>query len=716
MQDQPPSVSVIMAARNAGPYLGEAIASVLGQSHSAVQLIISDDGSTDETPDIARSAMMRDSRMQVLRNDTPGGPAAARNRALQAADGDWIAIVDADDLIHPARFTRLLATAADTGADVVADDLIRFGAEDGHTLLSGLAHDGPWAPDATALLTAELATPPVPVGYLKPMIRRTALGALTYREDMSVGEDLDLLLRLALTGAQIHVLPEGYYLYRRHNGSISHRLGVDDVTGMQRAAADMAGRADLPPAMVPLLEQRRAHLDQDARFARLVNQLKAKRPAQAARTLASTPGLLAPLTHAALESLTRRLPHRDPARTYPCLTLPAAMAPAELVARTGQGTARLRVEGTDGLRQLGYVPGWAQADLIPPKEGWSTADAAHIATLPWPVTVIPDQITPGLVQVRTPTYCRPAALRRSLQSLQAQTHERWVCDVYDDDPKGSARAVVEGLADPRIRYHHGPRRFFASGNIDRCFSRSNPDGAEYFCTLEDDNLLLPGFLADNIADMAAHGVEIVFRNQLVEFDAETAQARMSKGGLLDRRLTERVYAPDHFRLALMADIGVSNGGLFWSHRAQSDLQVHVPCSATLQEYYRTFAIAEPIFVAMTPLAVWAENGASTARYAGETTGWLRRELTLKASVAELQRRAWQQAAPEHRAAFLDDVAFSYPRDQRARGLVKSLMRLNVERALPSSEVARLALRGLMIRLLGRPEPSLGAFLEMRAGQ
>ncbi|MEL6517224.1 MAG: glycosyltransferase family 2 protein, partial [Pseudomonadota bacterium] len=119
MQDQPPSVSVIMAARNAGPYLGEAIASVLGQSHAAVQLIISDDGSTDETPDIARSAMMRDSRVQVIRNDTPGGPAAARNRALQAADGDWIAIVDADDLIHPARFACLLAAAADTSADLV---------------------------------------------------------------------------------------------------------------------------------------------------------------------------------------------------------------------------------------------------------------------------------------------------------------------------------------------------------------------------------------------------------------------------------------------------------------------------------------------------------------------------------------------------------------------------------------------------------------------
>lgn len=713
---EPATISVIMAAHNAGSYLGAAIASVLGQSHADLQLIVSDDGSTDETPDIARSAALRDARVTVLRSETAGGPAAARNRALEVATGDWIAVVDADDLIHPHRFTRLLEAAIDSGADMVADNLIRFGAEDGRTLLGDLGGAGSWTPDATALLAAEMGTPPVPVGYLKPMIRRTALGDLTYREDMTVGEDLDFLLRLTCEGATCHVLREAYYLYRRHSGSISHRLSASDVAGMQRAAADLAAGGDLPPGMAQLLAQWRDQLDHDLRFAHLVEDLKALRMARALYRLAQRPALMAPLATAAAEHLTHRFRARRGKPAYSHLTLPGTYTPEDLVAQTGQGTARLTVHGATGLDALGYVPGWTQADLIPPPDGWTRSQADRIAALPWTVTVHTDHITPGLVQVRTPTYCRPAALRRSLKSLQVQTHDAWICDVYDDDPKGSARAVVEALDDPRIRYHHGPRRYFASGNIDRCFSRSNPNGAEYFCTLEDDNLLLPDFLAENIADMTQHGVEMVFRNQLVEFDAETAQARLSKGGLLDRRLTERVYAPDHFRLALMADIGVSNGGMFWSHRAQSDLQVHVPCSATLQEYYRTFAIEEPIFVAMTPLAVWAENGAGTERYAGERKAWFQRELSLKASIAELQRRAWRQASPELRAAFLDDAAFSYPRDQRARGLVKSLMRLNVHRALPSSEVAQLVLRGLMIRLLGRPEPSLGAFLDMRAEQ
>ncbi|MEM9475128.1 MAG: glycosyltransferase family 2 protein [Pseudomonadota bacterium] len=714
-----PSISVIMAAHNAGRYVGEAMATVLAQTHGDLELIIADDGSTDETADIACALARREDRVRVLRSDMATGPAAARNRALAAAQGAWLAIVDADDLIHPRRLAELLRAAENSGADVIADDLIRFGAENGQTLLKDLHLGAPWTPDATGLLAAELGDPAVPVGYLKPLIRRSALGDLRYREEMSVGEDLDLLLRLTLAGARVQVLPQAYYLYRRHTASISHRLSPGDIDGMRQAAADLAARRDLPPDFAPFLAQWQARLDRQHAFATLVADLKARRTASALGALLRKPRLLGPLLQATGETLARRLPVQSDGPTSPRLTLPGDVAldapggPARLVARTGQGTARLRIVGAAGLDALGFVPGWTQAELVPPAGGWTPAQRAQIAALSWPVTIPAETITPELVHIRTPTYQRPETLHRALASLRAQTHEHWICDVYDDDPKGSALAVVTALGDPRIRYHNGPRRHFAAGNIDRCFSRSNPHGAAYFCTLEDDNYFLPGFLAENIRALADIDVEIVFRNQRVEFNAETAAARVSDGGLLDRRLTERVYEAQHFRLALLADIGISNGGLFWSHRAVSDLQVHVTCSAVLQEYYRTFAIEEPIFVAMEPLAVWAENGAGTGRHAGNDSTWLKRELTLKASIAQLQRKAWQQATPEMRAAFLDDRAFSYPRDQRARGLVKSLMRLNVRRALPSSEVARLALRGLAIRLLGRPEPSVGEFLELQ---
>ncbi len=319
-----------------------------------------------------------------------------------------------------------------------------------------------------------------------------------------------------------------------------------------------------------------------------------------------------------------------------------------------------------------------------------------------------------LVHVRTPAYKRPEALLRCLQSLQAQTATNWVCDVYDDCPDGSAGPVVASLNDPRIHFTHNRPQLFASKNIDQCFSRHNPRDADYFFVLEDDNSVLPDFIASNIATCEQHGVDIVFRNQLIEFNSGTDKAQVSTRGILDDKLEGGLYDPDVFRLCLMADIGVSNGGLFWSKDAATDLEIHFECSSTLQEYMRTFAVCEPIYVAMEPLAVWAENGDGTMRDLGLGMGYYRRELSLKRSVGILQRKAWELARSEDRMQFLTHPSFRYPERQRASGLVKSHTQIRVGQSLKPTEVARLALRGAMIRLIGKADPAVNAFINARA--
>ena len=127
--------------------------------------------------------------------------------------------------------------------------------------------------------------------------------------------------------------------------------------------------------------------------------------------------------------------------------------------------------------------------------------------------------TQPLVHIRTPTYRRPKALRRCLESLQAQTASRWICDVYDDCPEGSAQEVIAELDDPRIRFQHNRQQLFASKNIDSCFTKQNPHEADYFFVLEDDNYVLPDFITNNIALCVQHQVNILFRNQLVEFNS-----------------------------------------------------------------------------------------------------------------------------------------------------------------------------------------------------
>ena len=321
----------------------------------------------------------------------------------------------------------------------------------------------------------------------------------------------------------------------------------------------------------------------------------------------------------------------------------------------------------------------------------------------------------GLVHVRTPTYKRPQALQRALATMIAQDWQNWVCDVYDDDPAQSGRIACEALADPRIRYTHNVPQLFASKNIDHCFSADNPHNADYFCVVEDDNFILPGFFADNIGICREQQVNLVLRNQQVEYASATDKAHLSEGGVLDDLFVDGIYDPEEFRLSLLMGIGVSNGGLFWSRDTSAQLEIGYGCTATLQEYMRTFSINEPVYVAMQPLAVWAENAEQTTRNAELKSSYLRRELDLKRAVQALQRIAWKHAPAATRNQFITDPAFAAPAETRATGLAKALI-FHANDTLPLSAAMQLRARGLAIRTLGRLTPDIERFLTSRLQQ
>ena len=325
------------------------------------------------------------------------------------------------------------------------------------------------------------------------------------------------------------------------------------------------------------------------------------------------------------------------------------------------------------------------------------------------------ELNDALVQIRTPTYKRPEALKRALESMIAQTWQNWVCDVYDDDAEQAGRAVCEALGDPRIHYHHNDPQRFASRNIDSCFGADNPHGADYFCVVEDDNFILPHFCAENIALCRSQQVEIVLRNQFVEHASGSDRAHLGTRGVLDDLFVEGLYGASDFRMSLLVGIGVSNGGLFWSRNVRSKLEIQYPCTATLQEYLRTYAISEPVYVAMTPLAVWAENAEQTTRNAELKASYLQRELDLKRSVQALQHRVWQAASASQRAGFLTDPRFAAASQARARSMAKALIPHRITGHVPSKDAWRLRSRGLAIRLFGRVTPDFDRFVAARHG-
>ncbi|MDV6331085.1 hypothetical protein [Asticcacaulis sp. 201] len=286
--------------------------------------------------------------------------------------------------------------------------------------------------------------------------------------------------------------------------------------------------------------------------------------------------------------------------------------------------------------------------------------------------------------------------------------------MYDDDPLGAGEAVCVALGDSRVFYHKNQPQKFASRNIDQCFSAENPRDADYFCVVEDDNFILDSFFAANIEVCNTENVQVVLRNQKIEYSSATENASISSTGVLDGLYKEGLYDAHKFRQSLLFAIGVSNGGLFWSANARSTLEIGFPCTATVQEYMRTFSIVEPIYVAMTPLAVWAENAEQTTRNDGLDTSYLARELNLKRTVQVLRAKIWSVMSKDERKQVLGDDRFGTPADVRSVELVKSLLLSGS--TLSMRRFVNLLARGIMIRVFGRTDPSLGAFIKSRMAQ
>lgn len=113
-----PLISVVVPAYQAAEGLGPCLDSILAQTWPNLQLILVDDGSTDGTADLAdRYAAAHPDRMRVLHVPN-GGVAKARLLGVEAAEGDWIGFVDADDEIEPDMYERLVKNALGCGAEI----------------------------------------------------------------------------------------------------------------------------------------------------------------------------------------------------------------------------------------------------------------------------------------------------------------------------------------------------------------------------------------------------------------------------------------------------------------------------------------------------------------------------------------------------------------------------------------------------------------------
>jgi succinoglycan biosynthesis protein ExoO len=276
-----PRVSVVTANYNGARYLPEAVRSVLAQTMGDLELIVVDDRSTDDSLRVIEQTAAGDPRVRVLVQPQNGGPGAARNRALAEARGDWIAVFDSDDLMTPDRLERLLARAAADGADIVADNLEIF--QDGSTaagkpFLSGKPWAEPrWIPLADYIASARMYSKRPGLGYLKPLFRAEALKTTRYREELRIGEDYDLVVRLLTEGRTLRLEPAALYRYRKHGASISHVMRREHLVRMIAADASLEGvMMGQPKDVRRAFAERRRSLHAALAYDHVVERLKAR--------------------------------------------------------------------------------------------------------------------------------------------------------------------------------------------------------------------------------------------------------------------------------------------------------------------------------------------------------------------------------------------------------------------------------------------------------
>lgn len=221
MNTQPsamPLVSVIMPAYNAEKWLRDAAGSVLAQSFVDLELIIINDGSTDATPRIARD--IADPRVRVI--DKPnGGVSVARNTGMEAAQGTFIAFMDADDIMWPQALEIKVALLQGTDVDWVFSDMQRC---DGDMKPMGPPDRGSDLDLVSTILSGRGTGVP---GFSSNVVmhRRCFDTGTRFDPALSNSADQDMALRLAHRFTYKHI-PQVLFGYRILPGSMSKNIAV----------------------------------------------------------------------------------------------------------------------------------------------------------------------------------------------------------------------------------------------------------------------------------------------------------------------------------------------------------------------------------------------------------------------------------------------------------------------------------------------------------
>jgi glycosyltransferase involved in cell wall biosynthesis len=219
-----PLVSVIIPVFNGGRFIGEAIKSARTQDHRAIEIIVSDDGSTDDSAQAAER-----SGADLIVSGPNEGPAAARNRALVVAKGSYLAFLDADDVMKPSKISRQL-TLLDSRASL---GLVLTGFET-------LVEEGAELP--TLIRMQEQQKQGAGFAAMSALVRPEVFDRVgTFDVGYKVGSDTQWLWRVRQAGIEIGTIDEPLFIRRVHGANVTYQ-DTQVRGGLLRAAREHLNR------------------------------------------------------------------------------------------------------------------------------------------------------------------------------------------------------------------------------------------------------------------------------------------------------------------------------------------------------------------------------------------------------------------------------------------------------------------------------------------
>lgn len=221
-----PRVTVAIPVYNSEATLARCIHSATSQTLRDIEILVADDASTDSSASIAEAIALDDRRVRVIRMPQNGGKPKAMNRMVAEAAGQWVAVLDADDVYLPERLDRLVRAAEEHGVEMAADNLLYWDAGVNRNLRTGFDP----AAGSRILSTGDLVRTAssfaeFDLGVLKPVVRRSFVldHGLQYYEATRLAEDFYYLLMFFVAGGRACLVSEALYRWTLPFGTVSRQ-------------------------------------------------------------------------------------------------------------------------------------------------------------------------------------------------------------------------------------------------------------------------------------------------------------------------------------------------------------------------------------------------------------------------------------------------------------------------------------------------------------